>query len=74
MALIDPDVRAAGLQIYGKERQSGATTLQALTRTLEVNGKAATAMGVQQANGTQGLVANVNKPFRVLLENKLLGG
>jgi FtsP/CotA-like multicopper oxidase with cupredoxin domain len=48
-----------------------ATKLQAITRTLQINGKAATVMGVQQANGTQGLVANVNHPFRVLLENKL---
>jgi FtsP/CotA-like multicopper oxidase with cupredoxin domain len=48
-----------------------ATNLQAITRTLEINGKAATVMGVQQANGTQGLIANVNHPFRVLLENKL---
>jgi FtsP/CotA-like multicopper oxidase with cupredoxin domain len=45
--------------------------LQAVTRTLEINGKAATVMGVQQPNGTQGLIANVNQPFRVLLENKL---
>jgi FtsP/CotA-like multicopper oxidase with cupredoxin domain len=28
-------------------------------------------MGVQQSNGTQGLTANVNQPFRVQLENKL---
>jgi FtsP/CotA-like multicopper oxidase with cupredoxin domain len=48
-----------------------ATKLQAVTRTLEINGKAATIMGVQQPNGTQGLIANVNQPFRVLLENKL---
>jgi FtsP/CotA-like multicopper oxidase with cupredoxin domain len=45
--------------------------LQAINRTLEINGKAATIMGVQQSNGTQGLIANVNQPFRVLLENKL---
>jgi FtsP/CotA-like multicopper oxidase with cupredoxin domain len=48
-----------------------ATKLQAITRTLQINGKAATVMGVQQTNGTQGLTANVNQPFRVLLENKL---
>jgi FtsP/CotA-like multicopper oxidase with cupredoxin domain len=47
------------------------TKLQAIPQTLEINGKAATVMGVQQSNGTQGLVANVNQPFRVLLENKL---
>jgi FtsP/CotA-like multicopper oxidase with cupredoxin domain len=48
-----------------------ATKLQAISRTLEINGKAATVMGVQQPTGTQGLIANVNQPFRVLLENKL---
>jgi FtsP/CotA-like multicopper oxidase with cupredoxin domain len=48
-----------------------ATKLQAITRTLEINGKAATVMGVQQPNGTQGLAANVDHPFRVSLENKL---
>jgi FtsP/CotA-like multicopper oxidase with cupredoxin domain len=47
------------------------TKLQATTRTLEINGKAATVMGVQQPDGTQGLVSNVNQPFRVLVENKL---
>jgi hypothetical protein len=30
-----------------------ATKLQAITRTLQINGKAATVMGVQQSNGTQ---------------------
>jgi FtsP/CotA-like multicopper oxidase with cupredoxin domain len=50
---------------------ASATKLQAVTRTLEINGKAATVMGVQQPNGTQGLIANVNQPFRVILENKL---
>ena len=40
-------------------------------RTLEVNGKAATLMGLEQANGKQGLSLTVNRPFNVLLENKL---
>lgn len=46
-------------------------TLQALTRTLEVNGKAATVMGLLQPNGTQGIESMVNSPFHVVLENKL---
>jgi FtsP/CotA-like multicopper oxidase with cupredoxin domain len=63
---------ADALQITPLETPGiSATKLQAITRTLQINGKAATVMGVQQANGTQGLVANVNHPFRVLLENKL---
>ena len=45
--------------------------LQAMTRTLEVNGKSATVMGLLQANGTQGIESVVNSPFRVVLLNKL---
>jgi FtsP/CotA-like multicopper oxidase with cupredoxin domain len=50
---------------------SHVTRLQAATRTLEINGKAATLMGLAQANGKQGLTFVVNQPFDVLLENKL---
>jgi FtsP/CotA-like multicopper oxidase with cupredoxin domain len=46
-------------------------TLQALTRTLEINGKAATVMGLLQPNGTQGIESTVNTPFHLVLENKL---
>jgi len=48
-----------------------AITLRAMMRTLEVNGKAATVMGILQPNGTQGLESVVNRPFRVVLENQL---
>jgi len=50
---------------------SNATRLRAAMRTLEVNGKTATLMGLEQANGKQGLSFVVNQPFDVLLENKL---
>ena len=50
---------------------SNATPLRAAMRTLEVNGKTATLMGLEQANGKQGLSFVVNQPFDVLLENKL---
>jgi FtsP/CotA-like multicopper oxidase with cupredoxin domain len=40
-------------------------------RSLEVNGKAASLMGLEQANGKQGLSFVVNQPFDVLLENNL---
>jgi FtsP/CotA-like multicopper oxidase with cupredoxin domain len=50
---------------------SKATRLRATMRTLEVNGKAATLMGLEQSNGKQGLSFMVNQPFNVLLENKL---
>lgn len=45
--------------------------LKAATRTLEINGKAATVMGLLQPNGTQGIESVVNSRFRVDLENKL---
>jgi FtsP/CotA-like multicopper oxidase with cupredoxin domain len=71
-ALLDSTGCADALQKTSPETPAkSATKLQAITRTLEINGKAATVLGVQQPDGTQGLVANVNDPFRVLLENKL---
>jgi FtsP/CotA-like multicopper oxidase with cupredoxin domain len=47
------------------------TTIQATKRTLEINGKAASVMGLLQPNGAQGMSSFVNDPFRVTLENKL---
>jgi FtsP/CotA-like multicopper oxidase with cupredoxin domain len=71
-SFLDIKSYADGLQATPSETPGiSATKLQATTRTLEINGKAATVMGVQQSNGTQGLMANINQPFRVLLENKL---
>ena len=40
-------------------------------RTLQINGRAATLMGLEQTGGKQGLSLVVNQPFDVLLENKL---
>src|SRR5271170_2091792 len=54
-----------------KNSESSTTKLNAVMRTLEVNGKSATLMGLEQANGKQGLTFVVNQPFDVLLENKL---
>jgi FtsP/CotA-like multicopper oxidase with cupredoxin domain len=50
---------------------SSATKVRATMRTLQINGKAATLMGLEQPNGKQGLSLEVNRPFDVLLENKL---
>jgi FtsP/CotA-like multicopper oxidase with cupredoxin domain len=50
---------------------SNATQVRAAMRTLEVNGKAASLMGLEQANGKRGLSFEVDQPFDVLLENKL---
>ena len=46
-------------------------TLQAITRTLEIDGKAAIVMGLLQPNGKQGIESVVDSPFRVNLQNKL---
>jgi FtsP/CotA-like multicopper oxidase with cupredoxin domain len=40
-------------------------------RTLDINDKAATLMGLEQTGGKQGLSLVVNQPFDVVLENKL---
>ncbi len=50
---------------------SKQTKLRATMRTLEINGKPAPVMGLEQANGKQGLSFMVDQPFNVLLENKL---
>jgi FtsP/CotA-like multicopper oxidase with cupredoxin domain len=51
---------------------SKTTRLRATMRTLEINDKAATLMGLEQTDGKQGLTTLVvNQPFDVLLENKL---
>lgn len=52
--------------------QSAApVNLRAQMRTVEINGKAGTVMGLQQQGGTQGFTSTLNRPFKVLLENKL---
>jgi FtsP/CotA-like multicopper oxidase with cupredoxin domain len=64
--------RHAGSNLFAEAfAPSGAINLQAVMRTLEVNGKAAPLMGLKQANGKQGIISTVNRPFNVQLENKL---
>ncbi|MGC1407957.1 MAG: multicopper oxidase family protein [Acetobacteraceae bacterium] len=48
-----------------------ATVLDLQTRTIEVNGKAATVLGITQPNGTSGVVTDVAQPFRVRVRNHL---
>ena len=50
---------------------SPPTVLQVKRRTIEVNGKSASVLGVSQPDGTQGLVTKVGQQFRVHLENQL---
>ena len=65
--------RPSGASLLSAENPavSKATKIQATMRTLEIDGKAAPLMGLEQANGKQGLSLVVNQPFNVLLENKL---
>lgn len=62
---------AKAVDILQAAQSTAPVKLQALTRTLEINGKAVTVMGILQPNGTQGIESVVNEPFRVVLENKL---
>ncbi len=41
------------------------------TRTIEVNGKAASVLGIMQPDGRQGLSIDVTEPFRVEVRNRL---
>jgi FtsP/CotA-like multicopper oxidase with cupredoxin domain len=47
------------------------TTIQATKRTLDINGKSASVLGLLQPDGTQGITSVVNQGFRVTLDNKL---
>jgi FtsP/CotA-like multicopper oxidase with cupredoxin domain len=61
---------AAALDLF-QAAQPAPTSIQATTRTLEINGKSASVLGLLQKNGTQGLETVVTQPFQVVLENKL---
>src|SRR5450432_65793 len=50
---------------------SPATTIQATTRTLDINGKAAKVLGLLQPDGAQGMNSVVGQGFRLTLDNKL---
>ncbi|MGA7458626.1 MAG: multicopper oxidase family protein [Candidatus Korobacteraceae bacterium] len=61
---------AAALDLF-QATQPAPIRLQAVTRTLDINGKSASVLGLLQPNGTHGLEWVVNQLFRVVLENKL---
>lgn len=70
-ALALHDRYADALDIFQPTQSTASIKLQAVTRTLDIDGKPATVMGLLQPNGIQGLESAVNQPFRVVLENKL---
>ncbi len=62
-------VGAVVAPLWPPARATGATTLVAGRRTLEVNGRAATVFGITQPDGSRGLVTEVGTRFRVELRN-----
>jgi FtsP/CotA-like multicopper oxidase with cupredoxin domain len=47
------------------------TVLQLQRRSIEVNGKPASVFGIRQPDGTFGVTTDVDKPFRVRVENQI---
>jgi FtsP/CotA-like multicopper oxidase with cupredoxin domain len=71
LLLRDPSHANALDLVQQLAQSSPATKLQATKRTIAIDGKSATVMGILQPDGKQGMEAIVNSPFRVVLENKL---
>jgi FtsP/CotA-like multicopper oxidase with cupredoxin domain len=53
------------------EESKPATILRVQRRSIEVNGKPASMLGVRQPDGTAGLITEVGKQFRVRVDNEL---
>jgi FtsP/CotA-like multicopper oxidase with cupredoxin domain len=67
-----PTARAQTAAVPGSsESATPATILQLQRRTIEVNGKSASVLGIRQADGTSGIITEVGKPFRVRVENSI---
>jgi hypothetical protein len=56
---------------YGASGSHEAVRLAATTRTIAVNGRAATVLGLVQDNGEHGLTLDPGERFRVALWNRL---
>jgi FtsP/CotA-like multicopper oxidase with cupredoxin domain len=65
------DAHADPLARVFPQAASTPTVVQATMRSMEINGKSATMMGLQHSGGKAGLSLNVNQPFNVELQNKL---
>src|SRR5438270_4600114 len=64
--------RAQTTPATSPDRDSGAPTLLRLERrTIEVNGKPASVLGIRQPDGTFGIRTNVGSRFRVRVENNI---
>jgi FtsP/CotA-like multicopper oxidase with cupredoxin domain len=69
-AWFDRRADASGLSLQDAA-PSSPITLDAEMRTLEINGKPASVMGLRRKGGDQGLSMQVNQPFNVTLQNNL---
>jgi FtsP/CotA-like multicopper oxidase with cupredoxin domain len=64
--------RAQTTAVLGSsESAPPVTILQLQRRSIEVNGKSASVLGIRQADGTSGIITEVGKPFRVRVENSI---
>jgi FtsP/CotA-like multicopper oxidase with cupredoxin domain len=71
-AVRPPTARAqTAAVLVSSESATPATILQLQRRTIEVNGKSASVLGIRQADGTSGIITEVGKPFRVRVENSI---
>jgi FtsP/CotA-like multicopper oxidase with cupredoxin domain len=53
------------------EEAGPVTILRVQRRSIEVNGKSASVLGIRQPDGTPGLITDVGKQFRVRVDNEL---
>ena len=60
-----PSLAAAG------EKPEPVTVLRVQRRSIEVNGKPASVLGIRQPDGTPGLITEVGKQFRIRVANEL---
>ena len=67
-----PTARAQAVPASGSDATTAeATILRLQPRTIEVNGKSASVFAIRQPDGTNGIITEVGKPFRVHLENNI---
>ena len=67
-----PTARAQAVPASGSDATTAeATILRLQPRTIEVNGKSAAVFAIRQPDGTNGIITEVGRPFRVHLENNI---
>ncbi|WOJ89650.1 multicopper oxidase domain-containing protein [Methylocapsa polymorpha] len=64
---------AAGIAPFTRAQaiESSPTVLRLERRSIEVNGKSASVLGIRQPNGQFGIATEIGKPFHVRVENRL---